>query len=140
MTDRGPGGIFAWQKRLMEEVGALPEILVSLRETAANLKTVSDRLVIVTEALERTTRAAEETGLLTVLRRLDDASSPVRKAVGEAVGGDPGQALRQTRAMLDEVRARVEGIAQKIIAGPPPLDHDGIENGEPDEDDLEGEP
>ncbi len=125
------GGILGWQKRLMDEVGALPEVLVSLRETAANLKTVSDRLVLVTEALERTTRAAEETGLLTVLRRLDDASSPLRKAVGEAVGGDPGAALRQTRVLLDEVRSRVEGLASKIMAGPPPHDE------EPDEDDEE---
>lgn len=132
-TEEPRGGILGWQRRLMEEVSALPEILVSLRETAANLKTVSDRLVVVTEALERTTRAAEETGLLTVLRRLDDASSPLRKAVGEAVGGDPGAALRQTRAMLDEVRNRVEGLASRILAGPPPLDDED----EADEDDEE---
>ncbi len=125
------GGLLGWQRRVMEEVGALPEVLVSLRETAANLKTVSDRLVVVTEALERTTRAAEETGLLTLLRRLDDASSPLRKAVGEAVGGDPGAALRQTRTMLDEVRARVESLAQKIMAGPPPPgEEDDEETGE----------
>ncbi len=132
--EAGRGGVFAWQRRLMEEVGALPEILVSLRETAANLKTVSDRLVVVTEALERTSRAAEETGLLTLLRRLDDASSPLRKAVGEAVGGDPGAALRQTRALLDEVRSRVEGLAHRIMAGPPALDGDE-EPGDEDEPD-----
>ncbi len=135
MTDESRGGgILGWQRRMFDELAATPEIMASLRETAANLKTVSDRLVLVTEALERTTRAAEESGLLTIMRRLDDASSSLRKAVGATVEGDVSSAIAQTRAVLDDVRSRIETMASRILAGPPPLDGDE-EDDEHDEDD-----
>lgn len=90
-----------WAKRMQAEVEQLPDTLATLRESAANIRQVSDDLIGVAASLRRVTEALDAAGLA-------ETTEVMRRS---------GEALRQSAASMESVQQTFTEANEAFFAG-----------------------
>lgn len=93
--------IRTWARRMQAEVEQLPETLATLRESADNIRRVSDDL----------------TGVAASLRRITDALDAAGLAETTEVMKRSGDALRQSAASMESVQQSFVEANEAFFAG-----------------------